>query len=63
LESAAGHTHTSPRALSSLAGSVVKAKEGQAFVDWLISKEGQAAIASYKIDGQQLFFPNAPRGS
>jgi len=41
----------------------VKAKEGQAFVDWLISKDGQAAIASYTIDGQQLFFPNAPRGS
>jgi tungstate transport system substrate-binding protein len=37
----------------------VKAKEGQAFVDWLVSPEGQAAIASYKIDGQQLFFPNA----
>ena len=37
----------------------VKAAEGQAFIDWLISPEGQAAIASYKIDGQQLFFPNA----
>jgi tungstate transport system substrate-binding protein len=37
----------------------VKAKEGQAFIDWLISREGQAAIASYKIDGEQLFFPNA----
>ena len=37
----------------------VKAKEGQAFIDWLVSSEGQAAIASYKIDGQQLFFPNA----
>ena len=37
----------------------VKATEGQAFVDWLISPEGQAAIASYKIDGQQLFFPDA----
>jgi tungstate transport system substrate-binding protein len=37
----------------------VKAKEGQAFIDWLIGSEGQAAIASYKIDGQQLFFPNA----
>jgi len=41
----------------------VKAKEGQAFVDWLISKEGQAAIASYRIDGQQLFFANAAPGS
>jgi tungstate transport system substrate-binding protein len=37
----------------------VKAKEGQAFIDWLVSPEGQAAIASYTIDGQQLFFPNA----
>jgi tungstate transport system substrate-binding protein len=37
----------------------VKAKEGQAFIDWLIGPEGQAAVASYKIDGQQLFFPNA----
>jgi tungstate transport system substrate-binding protein len=36
----------------------VKAKEGQAFIDWLTGAEGQAAIASYKIDGQQLFFPN-----
>jgi tungstate transport system substrate-binding protein len=37
----------------------VKAKEGQTFIDWLISSDGQAAIAGYKIDGQQLFFPNA----
>ena len=37
----------------------VKAKEGQAFIDWLISLEGQAAIANFKIDGQQLFFPDA----
>jgi tungstate transport system substrate-binding protein len=37
----------------------VKAAEGQAFIDWLLSKEGQAAIASFKVDGQQLFFPNA----
>jgi tungstate transport system substrate-binding protein len=37
----------------------VKAKEGQAFIDWLLSDEGQSAIASYKLDGQQLFFPNA----
>jgi len=41
----------------------VKAKKGQAFIDWLTSKEGQAAIASYEIDGQQLFFPDARRGS
>ena len=32
---------------------------GQTFIDWLISPEGQKAIANYKIDGQQLFYPNA----
>ena len=37
----------------------VKAKEGQAFIDWLRGPDGQAAIAAYKINGQQLFFPNA----
>lgn len=37
----------------------VKAGPGQQFVDWVISAEGQAAIAGYRIDGQQLFFPNA----
>src|SRR5262245_544787 len=37
----------------------VKKELGQAFVDWVISAEGQGAIRSYKIDGQQLFFPNA----
>jgi tungstate transport system substrate-binding protein len=37
----------------------VKAKEGQAFIDWLVGREGQTAIASYRIGGQQLFFPNA----
>ena len=37
----------------------VRAKEGQAFIDWLTGPEGQAAIAGYKINGQQLFFPNA----
>jgi len=37
----------------------VKAAEGQAFIDWLIGPEGQAAIAGYKLNGQQLFFPNA----
>jgi tungstate transport system substrate-binding protein len=37
----------------------VKAEWAQAFIDWLISPEGQQAIADYKIDGQQLFFPNA----
>lgn len=39
----------------------IKAKDGQAFVDWLISSEGQAAIASFKLDGQQLFFPSAKK--
>ena len=37
----------------------VKAAEGQAFIDWILSEEGQSAIASYTLDGQQLFFPNA----
>jgi len=37
----------------------VKKEWGQAFVDWVISPEGQKAIADYKIDGEQLFFPNA----
>jgi len=36
----------------------VKAAGGQAFVDWLISPQGQSAIAAYRIDGQQVFFPN-----
>jgi tungstate transport system substrate-binding protein len=39
----------------------VKKEFGQAFVDWLVSAEGQAAIAGYKIDGQQLFFPDAEK--
>jgi tungstate transport system substrate-binding protein len=37
----------------------VKKELGQAFIDWLVSPEGQKAIADYKIGGQQLFFPNA----
>jgi tungstate transport system substrate-binding protein len=37
----------------------VKNELGQAFIDWLVSAEGQTAIAGYKIGGQQLFFPNA----
>ena len=37
----------------------VKRADGQAFVEWLVSPEGQAAIADYKIGGEQLFFPNA----
>ena len=37
----------------------VKAADGQAFVDWMVSAEGQKAIADYTINGEQLFFPNA----
>jgi tungstate transport system substrate-binding protein len=37
----------------------VKKELGQAFIDWLTSPEGQKAIADYKINGEQLFFPNA----
>ncbi|NUB17040.1 sulfate transporter [Azospirillum brasilense] len=37
----------------------VKAADGQAFVDWLVSAEGQQAIADYTINGNSLFFPNA----
>ena len=39
----------------------VKKELGQTFVDWLVSPNGQAAIAGYKIDGQQLFFPDAEK--
>ena len=39
-----------------------KAKQGQIFIDWLISAKGQNAIASFTIDGQSLFMPNAIRG-
>jgi tungstate transport system substrate-binding protein len=48
LVSAAKHPH-------------VKSAEGQKFVDWVLSPTGQASIASYKINGEQLFFPNAAR--
>ena len=41
----------------------VKKAEGQAFIDWLVSGEGQKAIADYKLNGQQLFFPNAKKSS
>ena len=37
----------------------VRADAAQKFVDWVITKPGQSAIADYKLDGQQLFFPNA----
>ena len=36
-----------------------KRNMGQAFIDWVVSREGQDAIAAYQIGGQQLFFPNA----
>lgn len=39
----------------------VKKEFGQQFIDWLISSEGQKLIASYKINGQQLFYPDANR--
>jgi tungstate transport system substrate-binding protein len=39
----------------------VKVKEGQAFIDWLVSPEGQKAIADYTINGEQLFFPSAKK--
>jgi tungstate transport system substrate-binding protein len=37
----------------------VKKELGQQFIDWLVSPEGQKAIAGYKINSQQLFYPNA----
>ena len=40
----------------------VKKDLGQAFIDWILSAEGQKTIADYKIGGEQLFFPNAGRG-
>lgn len=39
----------------------VKKAEGQAFIDWIISSEGQQTISSYKVEGQQSFFPNAKK--
>lgn len=37
----------------------IKSAQGQAFIDWLVSAEGQKVIGGYSIDGEQLFFPNA----
>ena len=37
----------------------VKARQGQAFIDWIVSEAGQAAIAGFAVGGEQLFFPNA----
>jgi len=39
----------------------VQAAAGQAFIDWILSDAGQSAIAAYRLDGQQLFFPNAQK--
>jgi tungstate transport system substrate-binding protein len=39
----------------------VKAPLAQQFADWVVSPAGQASIAGYRIDGEQLFFPNAAR--
>ena len=41
----------------------VKAAEAQKFIDWVTSPAGQQAIAAYRIDGEQLFFPNAGTGN
>jgi tungstate transport system substrate-binding protein len=41
----------------------VKAELGQVFIDWLLSPEGQRAIAAYKVNGEPLFVPNAAVGS
>ena len=41
----------------------VKKELGQLFIDWLISTEGQMAIADFKIEGEQLFYPNAEDAS
>ena len=41
----------------------VKKAEGMAFIDWVTSPGGQKTIADYKIDGEQLFFPNARKAS
>ena len=41
----------------------VKAAEARSFVDWIVGPEGQSAIATYQIEGQQLFFPNAAKPS
>jgi len=40
----------------------VKAQDGQAFIDWLLSDTGQQAIATFRLGGEQAFFPNAHKG-
>jgi ABC-type tungstate transport system permease subunit len=46
-------------ALVRMCGANVKQDLGQAFIDWLVSPDGQNAIANYKINGEQMFFPGA----
>jgi tungstate transport system substrate-binding protein len=41
----------------------VKVHEGQEFIDWLISPEGQRTIVEYRIGGQELFFPDAEQST
>ena len=41
----------------------VRRELGQTFIDWILSREGQTAIAAFKINGEQLFFPNAAAAS
>jgi tungstate transport system substrate-binding protein len=41
----------------------VKKDMGQKFIDWIISPAGQSAVAAYRIDGEQLFFPNYKAGA
>jgi tungstate transport system substrate-binding protein len=41
----------------------IKAADGQTFIDWLVSPEGQKAIADFKVEGQSVFFPNAEPSS
>jgi tungstate transport system substrate-binding protein len=38
----------------------VKSVQAKKWIDWILSKKGQAAIAGYELEGQRLFFPNAP---
>ncbi len=40
----------------------VKSADGQTFIDWLVSPAGQAAIAAFRVNGEQLFFPTAGSG-
>ncbi len=48
-----------PRVNNPTKHSDVKKELGQQFIDWLVSADGQQSIANYKIDGEQLFYPDA----